>query len=186
MCAHQAILHRTTHFFLHCVYKTFWTFLSLQNIYFKKGTAYLNLMRDLLLLLPRNIRDSSFDGDQRKHDLAASPSILLILDPWACSQYYPRHFCLFRIFYFSREWSYFVISPVGGWLYQLKIKVLDRGSRTSFYGHFYQDTGPIVIVNLNQVKFVIGQIYDRGKWAIVDRSTSVAQIYDTVWNIKSL
>ena len=39
--------------------KTFWTFLSLQNICFKKGTAYLNLMRDLLLLLPRNIIETA-------------------------------------------------------------------------------------------------------------------------------
>jgi hypothetical protein len=63
-----------------------------------------------------------------------------------------------------------------------EVKVLDRGSGTSasFHSHFYQDTGPIVIVDLNQVQCVIGRIYDRGKWAIVDRSTSVAQIYDTV------
>ena len=39
--------------------KRFWTFLSLQNICFKKGTAYLNLMRDLLLLLPRNIIETA-------------------------------------------------------------------------------------------------------------------------------
>ena len=39
--------------------KTFWTFLSLQNICLKKGTAYLNLMRDLLLLLPRNIIETA-------------------------------------------------------------------------------------------------------------------------------
>ena len=56
-----------------------------------------------------------------------------------------------------------------------EVKVLDRGSGTSFYGRFYQDTGPIVIVDLNQVQCVIGRIYDQGKWAIVDRSTSVAQ-----------
>lgn len=58
-----------------------------------------------------------------------------------------------------------------------EVKVL---AGTSFYSRFYQDTGPIVIVDLNQVQCVIGRIYDRGKWAIVDRSTSVAQIYDTV------
>ena len=39
--------------------KTFWTFLSLQNICFQKGTAFLNLMRDLLLLLPRNIIETA-------------------------------------------------------------------------------------------------------------------------------
>ena len=59
-----------------------------------------------------------------------------------------------------------------------EVKVLDHG--TSFYGRLYQDTGPIVIVDLNQVQCVIGRILDRGKWAIVDRSTSVAQIYNTV------
>ena len=39
--------------------KTSWTFLSLQNICSRKGTAYLNLMRDLLLLLPRNIIETA-------------------------------------------------------------------------------------------------------------------------------
>ena len=39
--------------------KTFWTFLSLQNIYLEKGTAYLNLMRALLLLLLRNIIETA-------------------------------------------------------------------------------------------------------------------------------
>lgn len=57
-------------------------------------------------------------------------------------------------------------------------KVLDHG--TNFYDRFYQATGPIVFVDLNQVQCVIGRILDRGKWAIVDRSTSVAQIYHTV------
>ena len=41
-----------------------------------------------------------------------------------------------------------------------EVKVLDRGSGTSFHSHFYQDTGPIVIVDLNQVQCVIGRIYD--------------------------
>ena len=39
--------------------KTFWTFLSLRNIYLKKGTAYLNLMRALLLILLRNIIETA-------------------------------------------------------------------------------------------------------------------------------
>ena len=59
-----------------------------------------------------------------------------------------------------------------------EIKVLDRG--TSLYGPFYQTTGPIGFIDLNQVQCVIGRILDRGKWAIVDRSTSVAQIYHTL------
>jgi len=59
-----------------------------------------------------------------------------------------------------------------------ELKVLDQGA--NFYGRFYQDTGPIAFVDLNQVQCVIGRILDRGKWAIVDRSSSVAQIYQTV------
>ena len=39
--------------------KTFWTFLPLQNIYLEKGTAYLNLMRALLLLLLRTIIETA-------------------------------------------------------------------------------------------------------------------------------
>ena len=45
-------------------------------------------MRDLFLLPLRNMkhhRDSSFDGDQRKHGLTASPSIPLFLDTWVQS-----------------------------------------------------------------------------------------------------
>ena len=38
------------------------------------------------------------------------------------------------------------------------VKVLDHG--TSFYSCFYQDTGPIVIVDFNQVQCVIGWILD--------------------------
>jgi hypothetical protein len=59
-----------------------------------------------------------------------------------------------------------------------EVKVLDHGA--NFYGHYYQAMGPISFVDLNQVQCVIGRILDRGKWGIVDRSTSVAQIYDTV------
>jgi len=58
-----------------------------------------------------------------------------------------------------------------------EVKVLDH---TIMYDRFYWDTGPIVFVDLNQVQCVIGRVLDRGKWAIVDRSTSVAQIYHTV------
>jgi hypothetical protein len=61
-----------------------------------------------------------------------------------------------------------------------EIKVLDHGSVTNFYGRFYRATGPIVFIDLNQVQCVIGRILDRGKWAIVDRSTSVAEIYHTL------
>ena len=37
---------------------------------------------------------------------------------------------------------------------------------------YYKDLGSVVFVDLNQVKFVIGRIMDRGKWAIIDRSTN--------------
>jgi hypothetical protein len=57
-----------------------------------------------------------------------------------------------------------------------EVKVLDQGSGTNLY-RFYQATGPITTIDLNQVQCVIGRILDRGKWAIVDRSTSVAQIH---------
>ena len=60
-----------------------------------------------------------------------------------------------------------------------EVKVLDPAG-SNFYSGFYQATGPIVFVDLNQVQCVIGRVLDRGKWAIIDRSTSVAQIYDTV------
>jgi hypothetical protein len=42
-----------------------------------------------------------------------------------------------------------------------ELKVLDQGA--NFYGRFYQDTGPIAFVDLNQVQCVIGQILDQGK-----------------------
>jgi len=61
-----------------------------------------------------------------------------------------------------------------------EVKIQDHGSGTNFYGHFYQATGPIGFVDLNQIQCVIGRVLDRGKWAIVDRSTSVAQIYHTL------
>ena len=38
--------------------------------------------------------------------------------------------------------------------------------------NYYKDLRPIVFVDLNQVKCVIGRIMDRGKWAIVDRCTN--------------
>ena len=60
-----------------------------------------------------------------------------------------------------------------------EVKVLDPAG-SNFYSCFYQATGPFVFVDLNQVQCVIGRVLDRGKWAIIDRSTSVAQIYNTV------
>ena len=37
---------------------------------------------------------------------------------------------------------------------------------------YYKDLGPIIFVDLNQVKCVIGRVMDRGKWAIIDRCTN--------------
>jgi hypothetical protein len=45
---------------------------------------------------------------------------------------------------------------------------------------YYENFGPMEFVDLNQVKCIIGRIMDRGKWAIVDRSTSSAQIDVTI------
>jgi hypothetical protein len=39
---------------------------------------------------------------------------------------------------------------------------------------YYENFGSMEFVNLNQVKCVIGQIMDRGRWAIVDHSMSFA------------
>jgi hypothetical protein len=39
---------------------------------------------------------------------------------------------------------------------------------------YYEGFGPMEFVDLNQVKCVIGQIMDRGRWAIVNYSTSSA------------
>jgi hypothetical protein len=40
---------------------------------------------------------------------------------------------------------------------------------------YYKDFGSMEFIDLNQVKCVIGQIMDRGRWTIVNRSTSSAQ-----------
>jgi hypothetical protein len=39
--------------------------------------------------------------------------------------------------------------------------------------NYYQDLGPTALVDLNQVKCVVGRIRDRDKWAIIDRSESL-------------
>jgi hypothetical protein len=43
--------------------------------------------------------------------------------------------------------------------------------------NYYEDLGPVVLVDLNQIKCVVGRIMDRGKWAIIDRSKSLVQIH---------
>jgi hypothetical protein len=39
---------------------------------------------------------------------------------------------------------------------------------------YYENFGSMEFVDLNQVKCVVERIMDRGRWAIVDRSTSFA------------
>jgi hypothetical protein len=39
--------------------------------------------------------------------------------------------------------------------------------------HFYKDFGINDVVDLTTVQCVVGRIYDRGEWAIVDRSDEV-------------
>ena len=45
---------------------------------------------------------------------------------------------------------------------------------------YYEEFGSMEFVDLNQVKCVIGRIMDRGRWAIVDRSTSSARMHATI------
>jgi hypothetical protein len=35
---------------------------------------------------------------------------------------------------------------------------------------YYHDSGPIEIIDLNTVECVVGRVWDRNSWAIVDRS----------------
>jgi len=48
-----------------------------------------------------------------------------------------------------------------------------ESSNDHFQIQYYQDLGHIDIIDLNQVKCVIGHIWDHGKWAIVDCSGNV-------------
>ena len=43
--------------------------------------------------------------------------------------------------------------------------------------NYYQHMGPMVLVDLNQVKCVVGRIWDRNKWAIIDWSESLVQAH---------
>ena len=46
-------------------------------------------------------------------------------------------------------------------------------SNDHFQIQYYQNLGHINIIDLNQMKCVIGHIWDCGKWAIVDHSRNV-------------
>ena len=43
--------------------------------------------------------------------------------------------------------------------------------------NYYQHMGPMVLVDLNQVKCVVGCIWDRNQWAIIDWSESLVQAH---------
>lgn len=41
--------------------------------------------------------------------------------------------------------------------------------------NYYKELGRIELVDLNQIQCLVGRIWDRNKWAIVDRSVSQAK-----------
>jgi hypothetical protein len=43
--------------------------------------------------------------------------------------------------------------------------------------NFYEELGPVEMVDLNQVKCVVGCIWDCGKWAIIDQTDSLVQTH---------
>ena len=149
MCAYQAILHQTTHFLMLRVHKNILDISVSSEYLFREGDSLSQFNEGSAPPTTRkHHRDSSFDGNQRKHDLTASSSILLFLDPWVRSltpsfwstripkenflhskeiplrysvltqlcqfstvslhsflnmfAIFSRHFCLFRICWFSR------------------------------------------------------------------------------------
>ena len=44
--------------------------------------------------------------------------------------------------------------------------------------YYYKDFGPDGVVDLETIECVVGRIKDRGKWALIDRSNSVANNAD--------
>jgi hypothetical protein len=52
------------------------------------------------------------------------------------------------------------------------VKVMERTSNGIV---FYKDYGPVEVVDLNVIQCVVGRIWDREKWAIVDRKGALAQ-----------
>ena len=49
---------------------------------------------------------------------------------------------------------------------------ISKPSKDNFRIDYYEELGRLDIVDLNQVKCVVGRIRDRNKWAIIDRSGS--------------
>ena len=83
MHAHPAILHHTTHFYLHRIHKNILDISVSSEYLFQEGDSLSQFNEGPAPpTTKKHHRDSSFDGNQRKHDLTASSSILLFLDPW--------------------------------------------------------------------------------------------------------
>ena len=47
------------------------------------------------------------------------------------------------------------------------VKVIEMDS---FGINYYEEIGPIEVVDLNMIQCVVGQIHDHGHWAIIDHS----------------
>jgi hypothetical protein len=43
--------------------------------------------------------------------------------------------------------------------------------------YFKDDSGPVEIVDINQIQCLVGRIHDRDEWAIVDRNKSSIPVY---------
>ncbi|KAM6503762.1 hypothetical protein JOM56_000705 [Amanita muscaria] len=43
--------------------------------------------------------------------------------------------------------------------------------------YFKDNSGPVEIVDINQIQCLVGRIYDRDEWAIVDRNKSSVPVY---------
>lgn len=56
------------------------------------------------------------------------------------------------------------------------IRTVKITQRHSLGVHFYEQDGPVEVVDLNAVQCVVGRVRDRGRWAIIDRSGALAQI----------
>ena len=81
MRALRAILHQTVRFLLRRVHKNILD-ISVSSEYLSREGDSLSQFNEGSAPPPtkKHHRDSFFDGYQRKHDLATSPSILLVLD----------------------------------------------------------------------------------------------------------
>jgi hypothetical protein len=70
-------------------------------------------------------------------------------------------------------------SPIGlcpnQWIYAVMRSV--KIDEVDTYGiNYYQEMGPLEVVDINTIQCVVGRIQDRKRWAIVDRSGFLAQL----------